>query len=131
MNGKGLMKKKSAALKSDVYREMLVSKRAAILADLGEAPVDLTAMGHMAEDDQVTFLHDQFVSAQLKSLDYQTLQQINAALKRLDDGEFGVCASCGGAISPKRLAAIPWAACCLECQARTVPAGRPMDEWAA
>ena len=46
----------------------------------------------------------------------RSLNQISAALKRLDDGEFGMCIDCEEPISPKRLAALPWAAYCLHCQ---------------
>jgi DnaK suppressor protein len=42
--------------------------------------------------------------------------QIGAALKRIDNGGFGMCAECQEPISPKRLAAVPWAAYCLHCQ---------------
>ena len=48
--------------------------------------------------------------------DTRKLMQINAALKRIDDGEFGICFACEEAISPKRLTAVPWAGYCLECQ---------------
>jgi len=48
--------------------------------------------------------------------DTKNLMQIDAALKRIDDGEFGICLDCGEAISPKRLAAMPWAGYCLHCQ---------------
>ena len=44
------------------------------------------------------------------------LRQIDAALKRIDDGEFGTCLDCEEPISPKRLAAVPWATYCLRCQ---------------
>jgi len=46
----------------------------------------------------------------------RSLMQINNALERIDDGEFGVCMECEEPISPKRLAAVPWAAYCLRCQ---------------
>jgi DnaK suppressor protein len=42
--------------------------------------------------------------------------QIDAALERIDDGEFGICLDCEEAISRKRLAAVPWAGYCLHCQ---------------
>ena len=42
--------------------------------------------------------------------------QIEAALRRIDDGEFGICLDCEEPISPKRLAAVPWASYCLKCQ---------------
>ena len=48
--------------------------------------------------------------------DTKNLMQIDAALKRIDDGEFGICSDCEEAISPKRLAAMPWARYCLHCQ---------------
>ena len=44
------------------------------------------------------------------------LGQVSDALERIAAGSYGVCGSCEGAISLKRLAAMPWAALCLECQ---------------
>ena len=44
------------------------------------------------------------------------LTQIDEALVRLDDDEYGSCQNCEKAINPKRLAAIPWARYCLDCQ---------------
>jgi len=48
--------------------------------------------------------------------DAKKLVQIDAALQRIDDGEFGICFDCVEAISAKRLAAVPWAGYCLHCQ---------------
>ncbi len=44
------------------------------------------------------------------------LGQVNEALDRIGAGNYGVCTACENAISLKRLAALPWAALCLECQ---------------
>jgi DnaK suppressor protein len=44
------------------------------------------------------------------------LGQVTAALERIAGGKYGVCLACHEPISPKRLAALPWAALCLECQ---------------
>ena len=46
----------------------------------------------------------------------KSLMQVVAALRRLDDGEFGICLEREEPISPKRLTAVPWAAYCLHCQ---------------
>ena len=43
------------------------------------------------------------------------LEQISAALQRLDSGEFGTCAGCGDEISEQRLRAFPQADRCVEC----------------
>ncbi len=46
----------------------------------------------------------------------KSLMQVDAALKRIDHGEFGICLECEEPISPKRLAVVPWASYCLKCQ---------------
>jgi DnaK suppressor protein len=44
------------------------------------------------------------------------LTLIDEALLRIDDNEYGFCQNCENEINPKRLAAIPWARYCLDCQ---------------
>ncbi len=43
------------------------------------------------------------------------LQRIKAALRRLDEGEYGICVSCGRAIAKKRLENDPTAPICIAC----------------
>ena len=43
------------------------------------------------------------------------LDEINAALARMDDGTFGRCTDCGAAIAEQRLNAIPYSALCATC----------------
>ena len=50
--------------------------------------------------------------------DAHRLAEVAAALERISHGEYGICFECDEPISPKRLAALPWAACCLACQER-------------
>lgn len=47
------------------------------------------------------------------------LALIDQALLRIEDEEYGECQNCEKAINPKRLAAIPWARYCIECQELT------------
>jgi DnaK suppressor protein len=44
------------------------------------------------------------------------LSNVLAALRRIEEGRFGVCLRCEEGIGPKRLAAVPWAAFCIDCQ---------------
>jgi DnaK suppressor protein len=44
------------------------------------------------------------------------LTQVTEALERIARGKYGVCLVCEQSISPKRLAALPWAPLCLQCQ---------------
>jgi len=46
----------------------------------------------------------------------EQLLQIDEALRTLEKGDFGICQMCGRPISKKRLEALPWAACCIDCQ---------------
>jgi len=46
------------------------------------------------------------------------LRETRAALRRIDDGSFGICMDCEEEINVKRLAAVPWAARCIACQER-------------
>ena len=54
----------------------------------------------------------------MRSVDREShlLRQVRAALGRVHDGSFGTCAECESAISPRRLAALPWALLCIQCQ---------------
>ena len=48
--------------------------------------------------------------------DARELQEVDAALGRIDTPQFGLCAECGEPIAPARLAAQPQAARCIECE---------------
>lgn len=54
----------------------------------------------------------------IRNLDRESalLRNVRAALRRIDDGSYGVCLHCEEDISPKRLNAVPWAAFCIQCQ---------------
>jgi len=57
------------------------------------------------------------------------LRETRAALRRIDDGSYGLCLDCEEEINLKRLAAVPWAARCIACQERADREG-PADEGA-
>jgi DnaK suppressor protein len=48
----------------------------------------------------------------------RTLKSVQAALQRIKVGDYGVCLKCEEDINPKRLAAVPWAEHCIDCQER-------------
>ncbi len=50
------------------------------------------------------------------TLESETLEQVEDALKRVADGTYGKCIVCGRPIPPARLQAIPWTPYCLEHQ---------------
>jgi DnaK suppressor protein len=54
----------------------------------------------------------------IRNLDRESklLRNVRSALRRIEDCSFGICAHCEEEISPKRLAAVPWAPFCIQCQ---------------
>ena len=52
----------------------------------------------------------------------QTLREVEAALARLQAGNYGVCDSCSVLIPKARLEALPWARLCVNCAERSAAA---------
>ena len=48
----------------------------------------------------------------------EQLAKIEHALHKFEEGTYGLCDSCGQAIDPERLEALPYAALCLSCKAK-------------
>ncbi|HXE89533.1 MAG TPA: TraR/DksA C4-type zinc finger protein [Terriglobales bacterium] len=46
----------------------------------------------------------------------QLLHEVESALARIREGEFGNCVNCGKEVNPKRLEAVPWTRFCINCQ---------------
>jgi DnaK suppressor protein len=55
----------------------------------------------------------EFALVQMKS---ETLNKINDALARLEQGDYGYCFDCGDEIAEKRLRALPFAVRCKDCE---------------
>lgn len=71
---------------------------------------------HIADDATETF--EQAKGVSLQRNEAELLEQVERALRRFDEGTYGICESCGIPIDRARLQAIPYALYCLECQAR-------------
>lgn len=48
----------------------------------------------------------------------QMREDIIAALKRMDEGSYGICTVCGNEINEDRLVALPYASTCIKCRAK-------------
>jgi DnaK suppressor protein len=71
----------------------------------------------------------------IRNLDRESnlLRNVRGALRRVDEGSFGVCLHCEEDISPRRLAAVPWTPFCIQCQEivdrRHSGDAGTLDEW--
>lgn len=68
--------------------------------------------------DQAAAFQEQFVTLQRKDQQAIKIRLIDAALSRIETGEFGLCLECDEPIAPARLRAVPWASYCVACQER-------------
>ena len=68
--------------------------------------------------DQATAVADQNFMLRLKEREQKLLKKIDEALDRIAQGTFGICESCGGEISFKRLKARPVTTLCIECKTK-------------
>ena len=68
------------------------------------------------EMDQIQNASERDLAMRHVDRDSTLLRDVKAALRRIRDGSFGTCMDCESAISPRRLAAVPWAPRCIGCQ---------------
>jgi DnaK suppressor protein len=66
--------------------------------------------------DELVLANERDLTVERLNRETFLLRQVAGALDRIATGEYGICLECEESISPKRLAALPWAALCLSCQ---------------
>jgi RNA polymerase-binding transcription factor DksA len=65
--------------------------------------------------DQGTENNQREMASRLKSMETDTIREIEDALKRVTKGTYGACGSCGEPISKARLDIVPHARLCMKC----------------
>ncbi len=66
--------------------------------------------------DEIQYASERDLAIRNADRESDLLRQVRAALRRIQDGSAGTCVECDRVISPKRLAAVPWASRCIQCQ---------------
>ena len=114
------------APETDRFRDALLEERKRVQAAL-ENLQEETA-GSLSEDageetaydnhlaDTATETYDRELDYTLEENSGHVLAEIDAALKRIEEGTYGVCTNCGKEIPEDRLEALPWATLCIDCQ---------------
>jgi DnaK suppressor protein len=97
------------------YKAVLMAAREAIVGNSHEREAIWVAHSNELMETVQLAAEREFAIRALE-LENRCLRQIDTALRRIEDGEFGICLECEEPISPKRLAAVPWATYCLRCQ---------------
>ena len=99
------------------YRNLLQLEQAQLDAELSELGFDDGKTGleydaNFADTCQVTAERGEAEALAGKLKD--SLEEVHAAIARLDDGSYGTCEACGVAINPARLEAMPATRFCID-----------------
>ena len=86
-----------------------------LVADNQGQQDDYGVGNHLADDATEVFTRERNIALRHNAEDL--LVQVEAALRRLSEGVYGVCARCGREIATERLEALPSATLCITCQA--------------
>lgn len=107
---------------TEAIRKRLEEERSSLIGDIDSLDVEHQSQedsagisNHAADEATEVFTRERDLTLRENSNDM--LEQVEAALQRLDDGTYGTCARCGKQINPERLEALPSAAYCITCQA--------------
>jgi RNA polymerase-binding protein DksA len=115
-----------SALDTDRFKESLLRERQRVKAALDnlhdehpgsmsdETGEDAVYDNHLA--DTATDTYDRELDYTLGENAEHVLQEIDAALGRIEQGTYGSCTRCGKPIAPERLEARPWATLDIDCQ---------------
>ena len=108
------------------YKDLLLELRSRLRGDVNtmadatlkktrsEANGDLSSMPiHMADIGSDNF--EQEFTLSLMQSEEDTLNQIEKAMVRIEEGVFGECTECKGKVTKTRLNAIPYAQLCIKC----------------
>ena len=97
------------------FKELLSARKAYLESSLEEIETTLDTEPSKDFEERATEREGDEVMESLGNAELLELRQVNAALARIDKGEFGVCAACGEDISPARLEIVPHTQKCRNC----------------
>lgn len=104
-------------------RARLEQERASLQSDIEALAIDNQAQqddygvgNHVADDATEVFTRERNLA--LRGNAHDLLEQVDAAIERIDQGSYGICARCGQQIAPDRLEVLPYAMYCIDCQSQ-------------
>lgn len=100
----------------DKFKSVLERQLQELQSDFGR---ELQTMGSPALadiNDQATLESERSFELRIKDRERKLIGKVQEALKKVGDGSYGVCESCGEAISVKRLMARPVTSFCINCK---------------
>ena len=101
------------------FRQTLLAKRARLLVEAKrtlDSEMVIESDERLDVVDQASSEYMQAFSFRLRGRERHLLSKIELALRKIDEGTYGVCEECEEPISTKRLEARPEAPLCIQCK---------------
>jgi DnaK suppressor protein len=107
----------------DLFQTALERKAAELVQELRNR--DGIAIEKSADQmDEIQYASERDLAIRNVDRESSLLRHVKDALRRIHEGSFGTCLECESTISSKRLAAVPWASHCIQCQETADREGR-------
>jgi DnaK suppressor protein len=106
--------------KLELFRVMLTQKVAELLEDAGKTVSEMTVSKENFPDpnDRASLESDRNFELRIRDRERKLIAKMQEAIRRIDEGTFGICGDCGGPISEKRLLARPVTTQCIDCKTK-------------
>jgi DnaK suppressor protein len=106
--------------KQDYFRALLLSRINELLNGAERTVAEMTDDNENFPDpnDRASLESDRNFELRIRDRERKLIAKMQEAIKRIDDGTFGLCESCGGNISEKRLQARPVTTLCIDCKTK-------------
>jgi RNA polymerase-binding transcription factor DksA len=99
----------------ETVKQSLEARLTKLTTRVSKIESDLRKPGSKDWQDRATEKQNEEVLKQLSAAERAEIEDIRAALIRIREGTYTLCAKCGGEISPKRLEALPYTNSCITC----------------
>jgi DnaK suppressor protein len=100
------------------FQEILLRKESELVQVLRTRD-DIAIEKSADQMDEIQYASERELAIRNLDRESNLLRQVRTALQRIHDGSYGTCIECEWEINPKRLAAVPWASRCIQCQEAT------------
>jgi DnaK suppressor protein len=112
------------------FKEILLKQRDEVLqnADVTVSDMNDNTVNYPDPTDRASIESDRSFTLRLRERERMLLSKINEALERIETGDFGICESCNGDISLKRLEARPVTTLCIDCKKKAEAKERARGE---
>jgi RNA polymerase-binding protein DksA len=114
--GMHMSKPKKEKSEWDILRDLLLTKHEELTKRIEQRRMEI-AMDQEPYDEGGLALRNSSAGMAIANMerDARTLAEIDRALRRMENGEYGTCAVCNEKIPLPRLQAIPWTRRCIDC----------------